>query len=177
MQLQELERKIAEKTRELDSVQGRETEIYTRIVGYYRSLKNWNRGKKEEYRFRKTYEVESSMEHRAPAAANTAHAFAASHAQPADVTAEAFGTEARSYRYYYSPTCPNCKAMRAVLDEVTLPGQPFNVADEEGFEQASRDEIYATPCVVALDSRGNEIWRTGDPREAEARLSAVAQPV
>jgi len=44
-----LDRQIAEKRQELESVTGRETEVYTRIVGYYRSLKNWNKGKREEY--------------------------------------------------------------------------------------------------------------------------------
>jgi len=34
---------------------GEETEVYTRIVGYYRPVKNWNRGKKSEYNDRKTY--------------------------------------------------------------------------------------------------------------------------
>ncbi len=32
-----------------------ETEVYSRIVGYYRPIKNWNHGKKEEYYQRKTY--------------------------------------------------------------------------------------------------------------------------
>lgn len=31
---------------------GKETEIYARIVGYYRAVKNWNKGKKEEKKFR-----------------------------------------------------------------------------------------------------------------------------
>ena len=34
---------------------GNETEIYSRIVGYYRPVKNWNKGKREEYSHRKTY--------------------------------------------------------------------------------------------------------------------------
>ncbi len=34
---------------------GEETEVYTRIVGYYRPVKNWNHGKKSEYNDRKTY--------------------------------------------------------------------------------------------------------------------------
>ncbi len=34
---------------------GEETEVYTRIVGYYRPVNNWNRGKKSEYTDRKTY--------------------------------------------------------------------------------------------------------------------------
>ena len=36
---------------------GRETEVYSRIVGYYRSLKNWNRGKRAEFDIRRTYDV------------------------------------------------------------------------------------------------------------------------
>ncbi|MBN2532273.1 MAG: hypothetical protein JXB88_05250 [Spirochaetales bacterium] len=36
----------------LDLVQGTQTEVYTRIVGYYRSIKNWNKGKREEYNYR-----------------------------------------------------------------------------------------------------------------------------
>ncbi len=32
-----------------------ETEVYSRIVGYYRPVKNWNKGKKEEFSERKTY--------------------------------------------------------------------------------------------------------------------------
>ncbi|TVR03745.1 MAG: ribonucleoside triphosphate reductase [Spirochaetaceae bacterium] len=36
---------------------GHETEVYSRIVGYYRSLKNWNRGKRAEFDIRRTYDV------------------------------------------------------------------------------------------------------------------------
>ncbi|MGM0462265.1 MAG: ribonucleoside triphosphate reductase [Fibrobacterota bacterium] len=34
---------------------GEETEVYSRIVGYYRPLNNWNRGKKKEYHDRITF--------------------------------------------------------------------------------------------------------------------------
>lgn len=37
---------------------GRETEIYSRVVGYYRPVKNWNKGKKEEFAQRKTYIIQ-----------------------------------------------------------------------------------------------------------------------
>jgi ribonucleoside-triphosphate reductase len=32
---------------------GRKCEIYSRVVGYHRPVKNWNRGKREEFRQRK----------------------------------------------------------------------------------------------------------------------------
>ncbi|MBT3455568.1 hypothetical protein HN446_00735, partial [bacterium] len=38
---------------------GVETEVYSRIVGYYRPIRQWNQGKKEEYNERKEYTEES----------------------------------------------------------------------------------------------------------------------
>ncbi|OIQ56529.1 anaerobic ribonucleoside-triphosphate reductase [Moorella thermoacetica] len=34
---------------------GRETEVWSRIVGYYRPVKNWNKGKQEEFRERRGF--------------------------------------------------------------------------------------------------------------------------
>jgi len=39
---------------------GRKTEVYSRVVGYYRPIKNWNKGKQEEFRERKPYRELSS---------------------------------------------------------------------------------------------------------------------
>jgi len=36
---------------------GRATEVYSRIVGYFRPVANWNKGKQQEFADRKTYEV------------------------------------------------------------------------------------------------------------------------
>jgi ribonucleoside-triphosphate reductase len=36
-----------------------ETEIYSRVVGYLRPVKQWNDGKQAEYAMRKTYRVDS----------------------------------------------------------------------------------------------------------------------
>jgi len=40
---------------------GEATEVYSRIVGYYRPLKNWNQGKAEEFKFRQEYHEEKSL--------------------------------------------------------------------------------------------------------------------
>ena len=45
-----IDREIAECKEELANVKGRETEVYTRIVGYYRAVKNWNKGIKSMWR-------------------------------------------------------------------------------------------------------------------------------
>jgi anaerobic ribonucleoside-triphosphate reductase len=36
------------------------TEVYSRIVGYYRPVQNWNRGKREEFSQRKYVTLEKS---------------------------------------------------------------------------------------------------------------------
>ena len=36
---------------------GMQTEIYSRVVGYYRPVQNWNKGKKEEFGIRRTFSL------------------------------------------------------------------------------------------------------------------------
>ena len=40
---------------------GQETEVYSRVVGYLRPVKQWNEGKKSEYKLRKTYKVATAI--------------------------------------------------------------------------------------------------------------------
>lgn len=37
-------------------------EVYSRVVGYYRPVQNWNKGKKEEFFMRKTFKVNQFAE-------------------------------------------------------------------------------------------------------------------
>ncbi len=41
---------------------GEETEVYSRIVGYYRPVKNWNAGKKSEYNERLEFKVSDALD-------------------------------------------------------------------------------------------------------------------
>ena len=36
---------------------GADTEVYSRVVGYYRPVQRWNRGKQEEFRLRQEYSI------------------------------------------------------------------------------------------------------------------------
>ena len=40
---------------------GRQTEVYSRIVGYFRPVQNWNLGKKEEFRERLEYTEQKGL--------------------------------------------------------------------------------------------------------------------
>ncbi|MDR1074456.1 MAG: anaerobic ribonucleoside-triphosphate reductase [Treponema sp.] len=55
--IEEINKDLQEAREELANVQGGPAEVYSRIVGYYRSVRNWNKGKKEEYGERKLFEV------------------------------------------------------------------------------------------------------------------------
>jgi len=37
---------------------GEKTEVYSRVCGYFRPVSNWNKGKKEEFKDRQTFEVQ-----------------------------------------------------------------------------------------------------------------------
>ena len=52
---EEIGAEIAKVKEEMENAQGTECEVYARIVGYYRSVKNWNRGKREEYGERRMF--------------------------------------------------------------------------------------------------------------------------
>ena len=39
----------------------KECEVYSRIVGYLRPVKNWNKGKQEEFSERKNYSAKKAM--------------------------------------------------------------------------------------------------------------------
>ena len=53
--LADVEADIARTKEALANVKGTETEVYARIVGYYRSVRNWNKGKRDEYNHRKLF--------------------------------------------------------------------------------------------------------------------------
>ena len=50
-----LEQRITELKEMMANVKGKRTEVYTRIVGYYRPVSNWNKGKYSEFQDRQTY--------------------------------------------------------------------------------------------------------------------------
>ncbi len=59
--LNEIDAELKSAKEALANVKGTETEVYARIVGYYRSVRNWNKGKAEEFKERKTFNVETPV--------------------------------------------------------------------------------------------------------------------
>ena len=57
MEKQEILLKIEALETELKNVKGTECEVYSRIVGYFRPVKQWNNGKQEEFEDRAEFEL------------------------------------------------------------------------------------------------------------------------
>ncbi|MFA5048736.1 MAG: anaerobic ribonucleoside-triphosphate reductase [Patescibacteria group bacterium] len=61
-EIDRLNAEIVQKKEQLKNVKGREIEVYTRIVGYYRAIKNWNLGRAAEQKKRKVFDMKASMD-------------------------------------------------------------------------------------------------------------------
>jgi len=51
---------IEEKSLEREKVYAVRAEVYSRVVGYYRPVQDWNEGKREEFKERKYLKTEDS---------------------------------------------------------------------------------------------------------------------
>ena len=112
----------------------RETEVYSRITGYYRPLKNWNDGKKAEFFSRKEYQPIFDGE-----SAETAFS---------DVNLNK-NTISGEYLLFTTKTCPNCRMVKTVLDDKKL---AYVVIDaEENIEMSKFYNIRSVPTLIHRD--------------------------
>ena len=119
---------------------GRKTEVYSRITGYYRPVQNWNDGKAQEFKDRKTYVIERScLTHDGVL-------------NPADhEEAPAADEEARTL-LFVSKTCPNCRMAKAVLDNAGVAYEEI-VADDD-VDSVHRYSVTQAPTLVLTGEDG-----------------------
>ena len=53
--VEEIDKEIALADEQIENAKGSPCEVYARIVGYYRAVSNWNKGKKEEFKKRRLF--------------------------------------------------------------------------------------------------------------------------
>ena len=130
---------------------GEATEVYSRITGYYRPVKNWNDGKSQEFKDRVVYNAASSMAKKG----YTMTSFAdAKDAAPAD-TCKCEGAP-ESLTLFTTKTCPNCRMAKSFLDKAGI-AYDVVIADED-VETAQKFEIRQAPTlVVAKDGKLEKI--------------------
>ncbi|MBP0970990.1 MAG: ribonucleoside triphosphate reductase [Oscillospiraceae bacterium] len=116
---------------------GAETEVYSRITGYYRPVKNFNDGKAQEFKDRKEYVVENSILKR-KGAVNV----------PESVEAVKSGETEQEILLFATRTCPNCKMAERFLDQAGIAYKKV-IADEEPA-MVEQFDIHQAPTLVVV---------------------------
>ncbi len=117
---------------------GKEAEVYSRITGYYRPVKNWNDGKAQEYKERKVYDLSKSvLTHQGPKASD-------------DCACEGNADVALSDGVYLfaSATCPNCKIAETLLGKANV--AYTKILAEENVALAESLKIKQAPTLVSV---------------------------
>ena len=127
---------------------GKDTEVWSRITGYYRPVQNWNDGKVQEFKDRKEYNIGHSHftggihRHEACCGDGTvAHGM-----QPEEV-----GTvsAAHTAQLFTRTTCPNCRVAEKMLDKAGYAYE--NLTAEEHPELCREYGIKGAPTLVLSD--------------------------
>ena len=124
---------------------GKKTEVYSRITGYYRPVQNWNDGKSQEFKDRKTYRPDISC--------------------PPDKAQPQKTQKALADKLYLftTKTCPNCRIVKPMLERA---GISYEVMDaEENLELAQTYRLTQAPSLVAV---------TGDTFTVYPGVSAIS---
>ncbi len=165
--LEAIDAEIAETKAALNNVHGTQTEVYARIVGYYRAVRNWNNGKRDEFDHRKMFvcdetTVGTSVTDPAPCGD--------SKKSDAPVPATTHGVAGR-YEFFLRRTCPNCPPVKAYMADISMDGEKIDVDTEAGLQSAAAKGVFAAPTVIFYDAQDNEIGRAHNVEELNAILT------
>ncbi|MCL2792205.1 MAG: thiol reductase thioredoxin [Spirochaetaceae bacterium] len=149
--------------KELSEVKGRETEVYTRIVGYYRAVKNWNKGKREEYNHRVCF---SSLHNEKVVWTNNDEE---KNVNPFEQKSE---DEISSYSYFFRKTCPSCPSVKKYLDKLEINGEAVDVDTPDGISIAREKGILSVPTVIFSNNQRKEIYRARNIKDLKESASS-----
>lgn len=127
---------------------GKEAEVYSRITGYYRPVKNWNDGKTQEFKDRKVYDINHSHLRKAGRAGSQV-TVDSTPAQKAD---------SDELLLFTTRTCPNCRQAISLLDKAGISYR--KVVAEESLDLTTRYGVRQAPTLVYED-QGQAVKLTG----------------
>ena len=169
--LEDIDKDLAAAREALSRTEGTTAEVYSRIVGYYRSVRNWNKGKREEYGERRLYKV-SPGETVLPVTRTEGDPVVKTpRVAPGETQA---GTEERVL-LFVRPACPVCPSAKEAARRLGLPVDYINADTEEGLAEAVRRQVQSTPTAILLTKDGEELSRAWDPG-AIASFSKLVLP-
>lgn len=134
---------------------GKEAEVYSRITGYYRPVKNWNDGKTSEFNNRKTY---NPLELRGQETPDNCIEGTAGKGPVASTPVYQAKEQTRPILITTS-TCPNCRIAKNILNNA---GIEYDVlvadTDEEGKALASKYNITQAPSLIVAENDSASIY-------------------
>jgi len=121
------------------------TEVYSRITGYYRPVQNWNDGKSQEFKERKTYDIVNS---RLTKEAQECKCDNESH--------EPISLAVTENMLFATKTCPNCKMAKMLLDKAKI---KYVVIDaSENPELTQKLGVQKAPTLLVPTKNGVKVY-------------------
>ena len=124
---------------------GEDTEVYSRITGYYRPVKNWNDGKSKEFEMRKEYSLDNCEKKiekvKEEAKKASAKAMLKSDAKDGLLL---FGTK----------TCPNCKMAKKLLDKKHI---TYEFVDAEDMPDMTKQFGVKKAPTLVVNGKNQEL--------------------
>ena len=146
---------------------GKETEVWSRITGYYRPVKNWNEGKQQEFEDRTEYAVDTSEEaakaearkyvalgQRIKAAAQENNPFVTKRSLVEMVEAQASPSKKSGITLLVRENCPNCLKVEKLLNDKGVAYTALDAEkDREGIDLARTYNVMAAPFLISPEGR------------------------
>ena len=117
---------------------GKNTEVYSRITGYYRPIQNWNDGKAQEYKDRKEYDIAASL----------AKFNGKSAVEVEEKKEEVKPLLADGLYLFSTTTCPNCRMAKNFLHQASFEFE--EVIANENPELTRALNINQAPTLVEV---------------------------
>ena len=136
---------------------GNDTEVYSRITGYYRPVQNFNDGKAQEFKDRKVYDIFNSSLKKEERTVDHAHC-ACGCCEEKSIATE----KDAKFVLFATKTCPKCKIAAQLLEKAGSAYEKLFV--EENVELATELALKQAPTLV--------IYK-GDVAEKIADLPAI----
>ena len=141
---------------------GKATEVYSRITGYYRPVRNWNDGKSSEFENRKTYEPEELFSVNRnlleEAGVDEPRVGTQTLGRANRVEAPKSNSDAEKVILVTTKTCPNCQAAKNYLNQAGIEYDVILADEADGAEIAVQYNISVAPTLIVQSGEEAELY-------------------
>lgn len=141
---------------------GNTTEVYSRITGYYRPVRNWNDGKSSEFENRKTYEPEELFSINKnlldEAGVDLPRVGTQTLGRANEVATATSKPDTDKLILVTTKTCPNCQAAKNYLNQAGIEYDVILADEADGAEIAGQYNISAAPTLIVQSGEEAELY-------------------